>query len=250
MGLFSSVGKVWKDFTGQTAVEQQNEFNMQMWKMQQEYNTPANQMKRYREAGLNPNLVYGGSGQMAGNATSAPEMTAHQGSAAKALELATTLIGMKGQVESQQLDKIKTLAEITHSQDVLDFEKKRFAIDSIFRDKEFGWKTSNADRDYALKKLGYQLSKDKFDWEKGYTESNHVKPGSTMDFLQNLIANVMGKSPTDVGTDTHNLLNGYFSLLFSPITAIGKGQYYSSQFLDKMIKSVIKNAVGSGTRKD
>lgn len=39
--------------------ERQNEMNIENWKMQNEYNTPANQMKRLQEAGLNPNLVYG-----------------------------------------------------------------------------------------------------------------------------------------------------------------------------------------------
>ena len=33
--------------------------NIRFWKMQNEYNTPANQMKRLQDAGLNPNLIYG-----------------------------------------------------------------------------------------------------------------------------------------------------------------------------------------------
>jgi hypothetical protein len=33
--------------------------NVSMWKMQNEYNSPINQMKRLKEAGLNPNLMYG-----------------------------------------------------------------------------------------------------------------------------------------------------------------------------------------------
>jgi hypothetical protein len=33
--------------------------NMKFWHMQNEYNTPANQMKRLQDAGLNPNLIYG-----------------------------------------------------------------------------------------------------------------------------------------------------------------------------------------------
>lgn len=33
--------------------------NIRFWQMQNEYNTPANQMKRLQEAGLNPNLIYG-----------------------------------------------------------------------------------------------------------------------------------------------------------------------------------------------
>lgn len=33
--------------------------DLEMWNLQNRYNTPANQMKRFKEAGLNPNLVYG-----------------------------------------------------------------------------------------------------------------------------------------------------------------------------------------------
>lgn len=36
-----------------------NEFNRQMWLEQTEYNTPANQMARLKQAGLNPNLANG-----------------------------------------------------------------------------------------------------------------------------------------------------------------------------------------------
>ena len=46
-----------------------NKFNRQMWLEQQEYNTPANQMQRYRAAGINPYMALG---QMSnGNAESA-----------------------------------------------------------------------------------------------------------------------------------------------------------------------------------
>lgn len=36
-----------------------NQMSIANWQMENEYNTPANQMKRLQEAGLNPNLVYG-----------------------------------------------------------------------------------------------------------------------------------------------------------------------------------------------
>lgn len=36
----------------------QNDVNVANWQMQNEYNTPANQMKRLKEAGINPNLAY------------------------------------------------------------------------------------------------------------------------------------------------------------------------------------------------
>ena len=37
----------------------QNEQNIRLWQMQNEYNTPAQQMERFKAAGLNPNLIYG-----------------------------------------------------------------------------------------------------------------------------------------------------------------------------------------------
>ena len=48
----------------------QNQFNLDMWNLQNEYNSPQAQMKRYEEAGLNPALIY--SQGNPGNSTSAP----------------------------------------------------------------------------------------------------------------------------------------------------------------------------------
>lgn len=39
--------------------QQQNEWNLQQWQREIEYNSPANQMKLYKQAGLNPNLAQG-----------------------------------------------------------------------------------------------------------------------------------------------------------------------------------------------
>lgn len=51
--------------------DKQNEFNLNMWNLQNEYNSPAAQMRRYEEAGLNPALMYG---QVTpGNASTAPQ---------------------------------------------------------------------------------------------------------------------------------------------------------------------------------
>lgn len=36
-----------------------SDLNWENWQREQEYNSPANQMQRYQDAGLNPNLVYG-----------------------------------------------------------------------------------------------------------------------------------------------------------------------------------------------
>lgn len=49
--------------------------NLDMWKMQNAYNSPEQQMARLREAGLNPNLVYG-NGSAANVSSSAPSYKA------------------------------------------------------------------------------------------------------------------------------------------------------------------------------
>lgn len=55
---------------GQTALSKLGyNRDVKMWERQNEYNKPANQMKRLKEAGLNPNLVYG-TGTVAGNTSS------------------------------------------------------------------------------------------------------------------------------------------------------------------------------------
>lgn len=41
--------------------------NIQLWNMQNEYNTPAAQMQRLKDAGLNPNLAYGTANTTAGS---------------------------------------------------------------------------------------------------------------------------------------------------------------------------------------
>lgn len=46
-----------------------NEHNERLWREQMEYNSPVNQMARFKQAGLNPNLAYGDNG----NAGAPPE---------------------------------------------------------------------------------------------------------------------------------------------------------------------------------
>ena len=54
--------------------EYQFDTQKEMWKMNNDYNTPAAQMERYNRAGLNPNLIYGQGST--GNSTSAPSYQA------------------------------------------------------------------------------------------------------------------------------------------------------------------------------
>lgn len=69
-GGFGLIGSALNYHFNKKLQEQQNEYNLNMWNLQNEYNSPAAQMRRYEEAGLNPALMYG---QVTpGNAASAP----------------------------------------------------------------------------------------------------------------------------------------------------------------------------------
>lgn len=49
-------------------MDYQNDINVQNWNMQNAYNSPSAQVQRYKDAGLNTSLIYGGSGAVSGNA--------------------------------------------------------------------------------------------------------------------------------------------------------------------------------------
>ena len=69
-GAASSIGSSFIQNAGNSnRQKKQNRFNYEMWRQTNEYNSPVQQRKRLKEAGLNPHLVYGGSpSQVAGKA--------------------------------------------------------------------------------------------------------------------------------------------------------------------------------------
>jgi hypothetical protein len=72
VGLLGSIGSGRKAYhRSKKLMDKQFSMDMEAWKMQNAYNTPAQQMARLKEAGLNPALMYG-QGTM-GNATGAPQ---------------------------------------------------------------------------------------------------------------------------------------------------------------------------------
>ena len=52
---------------------QQNQWNLEQWQRENDYNSPTSQMARLRQAGLNPDLMYGQG--TTGNSAGSPEMT-------------------------------------------------------------------------------------------------------------------------------------------------------------------------------
>lgn len=60
-GVSPFLGSLFSNIGANKRQEQANQWNMEFWQMQNKYNHPSAQMKRLRESGLNPHLIYGSS---------------------------------------------------------------------------------------------------------------------------------------------------------------------------------------------
>lgn len=86
-----------------------NKWNLLMQMYQNEYNKPVNQMKRLKEAGLNPNLVYGQSAT--GVAGQAVAGKGYVGRKQEAVNLNADILGLIGQyqnIQNLEADRQKT----------------------------------------------------------------------------------------------------------------------------------------------
>lgn len=61
----SAVSNIFTNWRNQKLANEQNQFNLNMWKAQNQYNTPAEQLARLKQAGINPNFM--GSSIASGN---------------------------------------------------------------------------------------------------------------------------------------------------------------------------------------
>lgn len=126
------LGERWRDYTGQTQVQEQNAANLALAnyqsQMQEEYykkySSPQALMQQYKDAGLNPNLVYGsasaGQGNVPGfNAPNVERMLSGSDKVNKALSLLSGVSGVVTSIynaaaarEAAEQSGVKTLRDI------------------------------------------------------------------------------------------------------------------------------------------
>jgi hypothetical protein len=142
--------------------------NVEMWKMQNEYNSPKLQMARYNEAGLNPNLMYDKG--TPGNATTLPQ---YQGLPTSGEVYGQSLSGLQGmqqmdltkqQIESTYLDN--WLKEYTYYAKV----EQQFAITGTARNEEDAshWRMYQSKWSSKIEQI-----KSSF-WEKGINPNDSI----------------------------------------------------------------------------
>lgn len=95
--------KLERDWSSAEA-EKNRRFQNDMWEKSNAYNSPEQQMARLKEAGLNPNMMYGDSSQMAA-ATPMSGATASAGSAA-------SVSGIEGLFNSAQIENMRSQSAV------------------------------------------------------------------------------------------------------------------------------------------
>ena len=98
--------------------ERQRRDALEFWNMQNTYNSPANQMARFREAGLNPNLIYGQGNNGNAGTISTPDVqpvnfrasTPGDGLASAGLTFLNSMYDLR--IKGAQADNLETQNEV------------------------------------------------------------------------------------------------------------------------------------------
>ena len=187
----------------------QNEWNQQQWNLENAYNSPEAQMKRMKDAGLNPDMMYGGG--VSGNlAASSPDMTAgapatpmdwsalgSKKSVLDALMSQKSLELMDAQVDNVKANSEKTLAETTGTH-----------IDNKYKEAEklIGLELSEQlykANEVEFERLQQALEEDKLRYNALSTEylmrqMEHAFKSESMQYELKILANELKKSDFEV----------------------------------------------------
>lgn len=89
--------------------------DLEMWNLQNAYNSPQEQMKRFKEAGLNPNLIYGQGSS--GNATTMPKYNAirQDYSGIEPMQIHSSILGayQDYKMKNAQIDNVREQSNLT-----------------------------------------------------------------------------------------------------------------------------------------
>lgn len=139
--------------------DHQYQKDVDMWNLMNQYNSPQEQMRRWKEAGLNPNLMYGQGNS--GNASSMPTYDAPQSnfSGIAPVQLPNMVdMYQSFQLRQAQINNVKASTE-NMEQKTINESMKEFLLDLQGRTKsqQFDW--LKQDRPYQQQILQYDTEK-------------------------------------------------------------------------------------------
>jgi ATP-dependent Lon protease len=104
-------------FTSFGQQKRANRFNIDMWNRQNLYNSPKEQMRRLRDAGLNPNLIYGNNvSGAAGNTSNTPQFEKLADHGYRPVDIPSTIQSLQSftdwDIKKATEDKLRTQAAL------------------------------------------------------------------------------------------------------------------------------------------
>jgi hypothetical protein len=213
--------------------------NIKFWKMQNAYNTPAKQMERLQQAGLNPNLIYG-SGQantgVAGSiSASKPAPYNIQNPVPSALNGAL----IQSQIDVNNSNRIKNLANAAQS------KSSKEQIDALIGGKVKALEISNAINEVKkqvtqsttqsqINKLVADADTSAFTAELRQIDAQYAQGGFPKGNTIGVIFNSLGLSPNN--PEDRKIIKGLIYTLYG-----SKVLDNLSGPLSKILKSFLKN---------
>ena len=202
--------------------EYQNQWNIDQWNRENEYNSPAAQMVRYQEAGLNPNLIYGQQNLSAGSPQAAnarvesahlvskrdQRMQARLSAVTGAINMVLNTIGQFQDVRlrEQQIDKVKADAELTMANKGLLSDRRTL----------MGYDIQKAMADTFMKQFDWHKQSERYSLETTKTRQaidNMRKQGRLMGEQLSLYGDGLTPSSSILQRDWLGLTNGKVSWL-------------------------------------
>lgn len=129
-GAINYLGQRGANATNMELARQGQQFEQYMWQKNNKYNSPVEQMKRLKAAGLNPNMIYGSGSASTGLSSSYPK--AHVATVQNELQglggsVASVLpMFMDMQVKQAQIDNLNNNADLTLQKTINEAIKARF----------------------------------------------------------------------------------------------------------------------------
>lgn len=130
-----------------------NRQNQKNWETQNEYNSPVQQVGRYRKAGLNPNLIYGSGQASAGNAGALPAYEGTHVSTGDVLQMATAIGNIKSldaNTRKAEAEALGTMLENQSKVTALKYQDTALDLDNKMKFADIAY------RNGLIGQLGYQ----------------------------------------------------------------------------------------------
>lgn len=171
--------------------------DLEMWNKQNQYNSPQEQMNRYKQAGLNPNLIYGQGSS--GNATTLPKYSAprQEYNYKPAINPAMTLSMFTDfAMKQQQTDNMRQQKELLQAE---------------IQAKKIANSLNEAVMPYRIEEAGWRGLKSKYDQEKSWYDtdlskySSQIKKNELQNWYQNFQSILANRQAQTLGTGARTL---------------------------------------------